>query len=113
MYRPADERQMQLRSAARTLILLSALSTSYLVAGAPLLYAQDRTVEQYSCKDVMRESGPDRDVAIAFLHGFLLGKSGAAKFNVDDLHRQSDQFVEACLEKPGDRAIDVMSTVKK
>jgi hypothetical protein len=24
----------------------------------------------------MRESGANRDVAVAFLHGFLLGKSG-------------------------------------
>ena len=113
MYRPVDERQLQLRFAARALIFLSALSTSFLAAGAHSLYAQDRTVEQYSCKDVMRESGPNRDVAIAFLHGFLLGKSGASKFNVDDLHKQSDQFIEACLEKPSDKAIDVMSTAKK
>ncbi len=113
MYWPADERQMQLRSAAKTLVLFSALSMGFLVACAPSLFAQDRTVAQYSCKDVMRESGPDRDVAIAFLHGFLLGNSGADKFNVDDLRRQSDQFVEACLEKPGSKAIDVMSTVKK
>jgi HdeA/HdeB family len=35
-----------------------------------------RNIEQYKCKDVMRESGADRDVAIAFLHGFLLDKSG-------------------------------------
>ena len=68
--------------------------------------AKDRTVEQYLCKDVMRESGENRDVAIAFLHGFLLGKSGKSSFNVDTLRKQSDQFIEACLEKPGDRAID-------
>jgi hypothetical protein len=73
---------------------------------------KDRTVEQYLCKDVMRESGENRDVAIAFLHGFLLGKSGKSNFNVDTLRKQSDQFIEACLEKPVDRAINVMSAVK-
>ena len=73
---------------------------------------KDRTVEQYLCKDVMRESGDNRDVAIAFLHGFLLGKSGKSNFNVDTLRKQSDQFIEACLEKPGDRAINVMSAMK-
>ena len=31
---------------------------------------------------------------------------------VDTLRKQSDQFIEACLEKPGDRAINVMATVK-
>jgi hypothetical protein len=46
------------------------------VAASPVgAWAQDangRTVEQYSCKDVMREHGNNRDVTIAFLHGYLL-----------------------------------------
>jgi hypothetical protein len=75
--------------------------------------APDRVVEQYLCKDVMRESGVDRDVAIAFLHGFLLGKSGTSKFNVDRLRKESDQFIEMCLERSGEKAVDVMTAVKK
>ena len=73
----------------------------------------DRTVEQYTCKDVLRESGANRDVAIAFLHGFLLGKSGTTKFNLNALRTQTDQFVETCLDKSGAKAIDVMSSIKK
>ncbi|HKA72077.1 MAG TPA: HdeA/HdeB family chaperone [Xanthobacteraceae bacterium] len=83
-------------------------------AGAPA-WAQDskdRTVEQYTCKDVMRESGPNRDVAIAFLHGFLLGKSGSSKFNVDVLRQQSDAFIEHCLENPNEKAVDAAAKVK-
>ena len=91
------------------------------VASAALLtsvasYAQDkggeRTVEQYACKDVMRESGSDRDVAIAFLHGFLVGKSGASKFNIDTLRKQSDLFIDRCLENPNEKALDAMVKVK-
>src|SRR5215212_4787327 len=74
--------------------------------------AKDRTVEQYLCKDVMRESGVDRDVAIAFLHGFLLGKSGGSKFNLDVLHKQSNDFIERCLDSSSERAVDSMSKVK-
>jgi hypothetical protein len=73
---------------------------------------KDRTVEQYTCKDVMRESGANRDVVIAFLHGFLLGKSGSSKFNVDVLRKQSDDFIERCLENPGEKAVDAASKVK-
>ena len=83
---------------------------------APNAMAQqdlDRTVEQYSCKDVLRESGPNRDVAIAFLHGYLLGKSGTTKFNLNTLRAQTDQFVETCLDKSGAKAVDVMSSIKK
>jgi hypothetical protein len=105
----ADTRQLQMK------VLVIALWLAAIVAQTSPVGAQaekDRTVEQYLCKDVMRESGENRDVAIAFLHGFLLGKSGKSNFNVDTLRKQSDQFIEACLEKPGERAINVMATVK-
>ena len=71
-----------------------------------------RTVEQYSCKDVMREHGSNRDVTIAFLHGFLLGKSGSSTFDLDTLHKQTSDFIEYCLDHPAERAVDAMSKVK-
>jgi hypothetical protein len=73
---------------------------------------KDRSVEQYLCKDIVRESGVDRDVAVAFLHGFLLGKSGSSKFNLDVLHKQSNDFIERCLDNLAERAVDSMSKVK-
>jgi len=73
---------------------------------------KDRTIEQYTCKDVMRESGANRDVAIAFLHGFMLGKSGSTKFNVDVLRKQSDELIEHCLVNPNEKAVDAISKIK-
>ena len=73
---------------------------------------KDRSVEQFTCKDVVRESGADRDVAIAFLHGYLLGKSGNSKFNLDALRTQSSQFIERCLNNLGEKAEDAMSKVR-
>jgi hypothetical protein len=75
--------------------------------------SSNRTIDQYQCRDVMRDSGANRDVAIAFLHGFLLGKSGRVQFNLEDLHKQTDAFIENCLNNPTDKAIDVMTAVKK
>jgi len=72
----------------------------------------DRTVEQYTCKDILRESGSNREVAVAFLHGFLLGKSGASKFNIGVLTKQTDDFVDRCLDNPNEKAVDVMTKVK-
>jgi hypothetical protein len=72
----------------------------------------DRTIEQFSCKDVMRDSGSNRDVAIAFLHGYLFGKSGGSKFNLDTLRKQSDLFIDRCLDNPSEKAVDAMAKVK-
>jgi len=71
--------------------------------------AADRVVEQYTCKEIMRESGPNREVAIAFLHGFLLGKSGSSKFNVDLLYAQGRRFVDYCLDNPREKAVDALA----
>jgi hypothetical protein len=72
----------------------------------------DRTIEQFKCKDVMREPDQNRAVAIAFLHGYLLGKSGDSKFNVDVLEKQTDAFIEQCLDNPQTKAEDVMLKLK-
>ena len=91
------------------------LGAAVLLAGATVpISAQDskdRAVEQYSCKDIMRESGANRDVAIAFLRGFLLGKSGSTRFNLDVLHKQSDDFIEHCLSNPNEKAMDAMAKI--
>ncbi|HEY8274404.1 MAG TPA: HdeA/HdeB family chaperone [Pseudolabrys sp.] len=91
------------------------LGAAVLLAGAiaPIVAqdSKDRAVEQYSCKDIMRESGANRDVAIAFLRGFMLGKSGSTKFNLDVLHKQSDDFIERCLANPDEKAMDAMAKV--
>jgi hypothetical protein len=71
-----------------------------------------RTVEQYTCKDVMREHGGNRDVTIAFLHGYLLGKSGGSTFDTEVLHKQTSDFIERCLDNPGEKAVDVMAKIK-
>ena len=88
-----------------TALLVAALTLNRASAQVP----QDRVIEQYSCKDIMRESGANRDVAIAFLRGFLLGKSGSTKFNIDVLHKQSDEFIERCLGNPDEKAMEAMS----
>jgi len=88
--------------------LLAGLIASSAVSAEP----QPRTIEQYLCKDVMRESGANRDVAIAFLHGYILGKSGSSKFDLDVLHKQTDDFIERCLDNPAQKAVDVMAKIK-
>ena len=77
--------------------------------------AQDnnqRRIEQYECKDILREPDARREVAISFLHGYLLGKAGAMTFSPQDLSKQSNAFVEHCLEHPHDKALSAMMKVK-
>ena len=74
--------------------------------------AGDRSTDQFTCKDIMRENASNRDVAIAFVHGFFLGKSGNSKFNLSVLEKQTDAFIERCLDNPNEKAMDAMAKVK-
>jgi hypothetical protein len=97
---------------SKCIVVLAAALTSW----SGLCPAQDnlnRTVEQYKCRDVMREAGANRDIAIAFLHGFLLGKSGSQNFNLDALNKQTESFIDHCLSNPDGKAVDSMTAVKK
>ena len=71
-----------------------------------------RLVEQYTCRDILREHGSNREVAIAFLHGYFLGKSGERKVDVEMLGKQTDRFLETCLDNPNESAAAIMSKVK-
>lgn len=66
-------------------------------------------LNSYSCKDVMRYSGGDRQMALAFLHGYLLGTKGTRQFNLDKLIDASESFIEHCLDHPMKKAVDVMA----
>ncbi len=94
-----------------TIVIATLVYVGWISRSASAQGSKDRMIEQYTCKDIMRESGPSRDVAIAFLRGFLLGKTGDTKFNIDVLHKQSDEFIERCLTNPDEKAMDAMSKI--
>ena len=93
---------------------VAAILSAALLPAAPAASqtATDRAVELFTCKDVMREPNTSREVAIAFLHGWLLGKSGGSKFNVEALEKQTSAFIEQCLDNPQSKAADVMAKLK-
>ena len=99
---------LRARVAIASILMFAAIG----VSSASAQDKSDRSVEQYTCKDIMRESGPSRDVSIAFIHGYLLGKSGATTFNIDMLHRQTDAFINRCLDNPNEKALEAMTKVK-
>lgn len=94
----------------------SVLAIALLAASAatPAMAAEsDKNVADYTCKEVMLFSGRDRDVAIALLHGFILGKSGKTTFNTDVLSAGTDKFLDYCLDNPGKKALESMENAMK
>ena len=97
---------MQMTKAARATLGMLVILPQFAVAQDKA----DVAVERYTCRDLLRESGSDRDIAVAFLHGYLLGKSGTTAFNVDVLRGQTTVFIERCLDNPQANALTTMSS---
>lgn len=83
-------------------------------AATPAMAAEtDKNLADYTCKEIMIFSGKDRDVAIAVMHGFILGKSGKTTFNTDVLAAGTDKFMDYCLDNPGKKALESMESAMK
>src|SRR5690242_7832783 len=100
-------RQIAMTASGLLLVLAAGLSNP-----ASAQDTKTRSVDDYTCKDVMRETGRNREVAIAFLHGYLLGKSGAQAFDLDAFGKQTNAFIEQCLDHPNDGAAATMLKIK-
>jgi hypothetical protein len=97
--------------AAATLAALSLAGTNALAADPPSQNARD--LRDNTCKDVMRLSGQDRDVALALAHGYVLGKKGTTKFEIDRLALITDKFIDHCLDNPKDNALAAFEKIAK
>lgn len=95
-----------LAAAFAVLILLPATTTT-------VLAADSRDFGNQTCKEIMRLSGSDRDIALAFAHGYMLGKKGTTRYEVEALAQITDQFIDYCLDHPAANALQSFETLAK
>ncbi len=67
----------------------------------------------FSCKQVMILSGEDRDISVAFAHGYMLGKNDTTKYEIDKLAKITDAFIDYCLDHPTENALASFEKVYK
>jgi hypothetical protein len=88
---------------------LAAVATVVTLDMAAAQNTSGLAIDRYSCRDLLRESGTDRDVAVAFIHGYLLGKTGATVFARETARAQAAKFIEYCLDDPKQSALEAMT----
>ncbi|MCB1859308.1 MAG: hypothetical protein KDI63_13595 [Gammaproteobacteria bacterium] len=64
-----------------------------------------------SCKEIMRLSGDDREIALAFAHGYILGKKNTTQYDVEVLAQITDQFIDYCLDHPAENALHAFEKI--
>ena len=96
-----------------SIVMVIVLYLGVVFSGTAMGQDEQKDISSYSCKDVMRMSGTDRELALAVLHAFILGKKGTTKFDVPKLTNATDEFIEFCLDNPNDNALAVMEKLTK
>ncbi len=96
-----------------SVLLALALPGAGALAAEPKGGKDVRDLRGNTCKEVMRLSGQDRDVAIALAHGYVLGKKGTTKYEIEVLAQITDKFVDYCLDNPKANALDAFETIAK
>ena len=97
-----------LTSAVMAAVFLISGNSAY--AEAP---SSPKDLNDFLCKDVMRMSGSERENALALLHGYSLGKKNTTQFQVEALAAVTDNFIDHCLDNPGDKALAAFEKVAK
>jgi len=98
-------------------VLAVALTFSLLCLGGSTAFAgelsEPRDLKDNQCKDVMILSGDDREIAIAFAHGYMLGKKNTTVYVPETLGVATDKFMDYCLDHPADNALEVFEKFTK
>ena len=89
--------------------LLAVVTMTVLSLGLPNAFAEEpakpNDLNSYRCKDIMRLSGEDREVALALVHGYRLGKKGTTQYQTEVLAEITDKFIDYCLDHPQEGAL--------
>ena len=67
--------------------------------------ANPKDLASYACKDMVRLSGEDREVALVLVHGYMLGRQNTTVFNTDNMAQTTNSFIEYCLDHPDENAL--------
>ncbi len=94
----------------KSIISVVAMSAVFSLGSFGVAHAGEemKNINDFKCKDILRTSGEDRDIAVGFLHGYLLGKSGKDTFSKETLMKATDNFIEACLDNTSAVAVKTL-----
>jgi hypothetical protein len=70
-------------------------------------------IGKLTCKELMRGNDSDRDVGIAFYHGFLAGKTNSQVINIHDTGAKTERVTDYCLSNPTSTVMDAFTKSAK
>ena len=97
-------------------LMTAAVASALFVGGSATLAEEPSTqkdLSAFQCKDLMRLSGSEREYALAFVHGYRLGKMNTTQYDIEALAAITDKFIDHCLDNPNDNALESFEKLGK
>jgi hypothetical protein len=67
----------------------------------------------YTCREILLANGEERDLAIMFLQGFYVGKSGKTTVDRNKLADATDILLDMCIADPDSKVLGTMEKALK
>jgi hypothetical protein len=99
----------------RNLVTAAVASASFVYGSAAIAEepSAKKDLKDFSCKEVMRLSGSERENALALVHGYRLGKMNTTQYEIEALADLTDRFIDHCLDNPNDKALAAFEKLGK
>jgi len=66
-------------------------------------------IGKLTCKQLMGGDDSDREVGMAFYHGFLSGKNNNQVVNLEEMSAKTDKVKDYCLSNPTSAVMDAFT----
>jgi len=70
-------------------------------------------LDKLTCKELMRGNDTDREVGVAYYHGFLAGKANRLELDVYAAGALTDKVMDYCLSNPTSTVMDAFTKAQK
>lgn len=93
----------------KSLLVLVAVLMAIPVWAGEMTIESKIDIGKLTCKELMRGNDGDREIGIAFYHGFLAGKKNEQTIDLHGAYSLTDRVKDFCLSNPTETVMDAFA----
>ncbi len=104
----------------KQIVLAATMALSLLPVGAVVAAEKEAadtgvtyTIDEVTCRQLLRMSGDSRDFTVVFLHGFVSGKKSELVFDAVPLTEATDKAIDICIDNPDGKLLSAFEKARQ
>lgn len=104
--------RLNLVALAAGVALSAGLAPVFAQSAPPASQGKQASLGELDCRTLLRLGGDERDFTIIYFHGFVSGRNNVQLLPVQELAAATDQVIDRCIDKPGEKLLAVFEQVR-